>query len=108
MERPTADTDVQYAKWFETVCQIRCISDDGSMFEHCNTYRVAKKILYVGSDDPHRNSNEEYGVWIDVKAAIEAWYDKFVSPRWELSPKAKMGPNDGKYKPTMLPVPVKS
>lgn len=42
------------------------------MFELCNTYRVDKKILYVGSDDPHRNSNEEYAVWIDVKAAVEA------------------------------------
>ncbi|KAF3043874.1 hypothetical protein E8E11_005101 [Didymella keratinophila] len=108
VERKTDDTDAEYTKWFDSVCQIRRISGDGSMFNHCKTYCVDKKMLYVGSNNPYPNYNEEHGVWVDDEAAFEAWYDRFFSPRWETSPKAKMGRSDGKYKPTMLPVSVRS
>jgi phosphatidylserine/phosphatidylglycerophosphate/cardiolipin synthase-like enzyme len=69
-------------EWFNERCHIKRISLDGSMYNHTKAYCVDKKLLYIGSDNPYPNYNEEHGVWIDDKGAIDAWYDGNWKPRW--------------------------
>lgn len=63
-----------------------------------------KKLLYVGSDNVYPNYNEEYGVWIDDKPAIDAWFEKYWTPRWIKATDANMDPRAGRndFGPTMI------
>lgn len=52
------------------------------MYNHTKAYCVDKKLLCIGSDNPYPNYNEDHGVWIDDKAASDAWYEGNWKPRW--------------------------
>jgi phosphatidylserine/phosphatidylglycerophosphate/cardiolipin synthase-like enzyme len=66
------------------------------MFNHNKVYCVDKKLLYIGSDNPYPNYNEEHGIWIDDAKAITGWYDANFSLRWtsERTKVADMSPGD--------------
>ena len=95
--RSTAEFD----KWFDARCEIRRISADGSLVNHCKVTCCDRALLYVGSDNPYPNYNQEHGVWIDNKEGIDAWYDSYWAPRWSQSKPADMSPNAGKRPATM-------
>jgi hypothetical protein len=61
---------------------VKRLSEDGTMYNHTKAYCVDKKLLCIGSDNPYPNYNEDHGVWIDDKAASDAWYEGNWKPRW--------------------------
>lgn len=69
--------------WFNERCHVKRISNNGSMYNHTKAYCVDKKLLYIGSDNPYPNYNEEHGVWIDDEKAIDAWCKGSWKPRWD-------------------------
>ncbi|KAH8727112.1 hypothetical protein GQ44DRAFT_825211 [Phaeosphaeriaceae sp. PMI808] len=95
--RPVFELDADYDKWFNERCHFKRISADGTMYNHSKAYCVDKQLLYVGSDNPYPNYNEEHGIWIDDKETINAWYEKFWTPRWNTSAEVDMSPEAGKW-----------
>jgi hypothetical protein len=99
--RPWLESDADYDKWFNARCQIRRISNNESRYNHCKVVCCDRKLLYIGSDNPYPNYNEEHGVWVDDKEAIDRWYAGYWDPRWKPSPPADMRPEAGKFPSTM-------
>lgn len=73
----------KWDEWFKDHCEIKRISNDATMFNHTKVYCIDKKLLYLGSDNPYANYNEEFGVWIEDKTAIDAWFEKSWTPRFD-------------------------
>lgn len=78
-----------YDEWFDARCEIKRITDDGSMMNHCKVVCTDNQLLYVGSDNCYPNYNEEHGIWIDDTDTIKAWYEGYLSPRWGFVQPAK-------------------
>lgn len=98
-----SDTDAQWDQWFNKRCHFKRVSNDGTLFNHTKVVCCDKSLLYVGSDNMYPNYNEEHGIWIDDKDAINAWHDGYWKPRWDNSFEASMDPNASKnFPPTML------
>jgi hypothetical protein len=63
------------------------------MYNHCKIYCIYKELLYIGSDNPYPNYNEDHGIWIDVIGTFDFWHTKYWAPRWNQSPDADMRPD---------------
>lgn len=88
------------AEKFDKCVHIKRIGDkDHTKWNHCKSIGIDNgdqgKLLYIGSDNIYPNYNEEQGVWIDDKKAIDAWYDDFWVKRWKQSTPVDW--NDGFY-----------
>lgn len=94
--------DNTFDTWFKTRCEIKRINDQSTMFNHNKVYCIDKKLLYVGSDNPYPNYNEEFGVWIDHEKTIQKWIDNSWTPRWDaVENRDKLHPDDGIMPHTM-------
>jgi hypothetical protein len=95
-------SDTDYDKWFNERCQMKRITDDGSMMNHCKVICTDKKLLYVGSDNLYPNYNEEHGIWIDDTNTIEAWHKSYWTPRWAFAKEAKWTAGTKDFVATMV------
>ncbi|KAE9375127.1 hypothetical protein N431DRAFT_402426 [Stipitochalara longipes BDJ] len=50
---------------------------------HTKVVCVDESLLFIGSDNAYPQYNEQFGVWIEEKDNIKAWYDDFFSGLWE-------------------------
>lgn len=55
---------------------------DHNLYSHSKIVCVDRKLMYVGSDNAYPSYNEEHGVWIEDKATIERWLDRFFVDYW--------------------------
>lgn len=101
---PVGQTNEEYDRWWSDRCKMKRINFGRTQYNHCKVICADKKLLYVGSDNLYPNYNEEYGVWIDDRPAIDAWYEKFWTPRWTTATDATMDLRAGRseFGPTMI------
>jgi len=43
------------------------------------------RVMYIGSDNTYPTYNEEHGVWVQDKKAIDRWRDDFWEGLWQRS-----------------------
>ena len=96
-DRPVLESDEDYTKGFDA---IKRLTKAGPMWNHCKVVCCDGKLLYVGSDNPYPNYDEEHGVWMDDKDAIDKWREEFWNPRWTAAWTDDMK-EQGAFPPTM-------
>lgn len=80
--RDTSSVFSTWNSWFNERCEIKRISNDGSLINHTKCYCVDDELLYIGNDNCYPNYNEEFGVWIEDKTVIGKWKTNSWDKRW--------------------------
>jgi len=60
----------------------RVLDNKAEIFYHSKVIAVDQKPLDIGSDNAYPCYNEEHGICIEHKAAIDAWYRDYWQGLW--------------------------
>ena len=58
---------------------------------HTKTICVDEELLYVGSDNLYPSYNEEHGIWVDDRAAVQVWITDYWKVLWDSHAKKAKG-----------------
>ncbi|KAK0616218.1 hypothetical protein B0T14DRAFT_604565 [Immersiella caudata] len=79
-------TDAEAAALVGSYLEIRRIGKPwgagGPNSIHTKTICVDEELLYVGSDNLYPSYNEEHGIWVDDKPAVQGWIKDYWNVLW--------------------------